>query len=96
METSLKMSKDINDGFVHVTLYKHITGLLRYLCSTRPNIYQSVSLVSKFMEKFRTCHLLDAKRILRYIKVTTYQSVLTPNQKNTIKKAMTYDYFDSD
>lgn len=67
-ETGLKLRKETNDEFVSATLYKQIIGPLRYLCNNRPYIYQSVGLLSRFMEKPKKCHFTAIKRVLRYIK----------------------------
>lgn len=96
IETCIKLGKEINVELADATLYKQIIDSLKHLCNTKPNIRQSVCLVSMFMEKPRTCHLLATKRILRYIRGKSNKGVLIPNQKNTSKKAMTYGYFDSD
>lgn len=91
MEISIKRRKETNDEFVDVTLYKQVIGQLRYLCITRPYIYQIVGLVSRFMKKPKTCHLLASKRILRIIRVILNHFVLMSNQKNTMKKRIIYD-----
>lgn len=69
---------------------------LRYLCNTMPDIYHSLGMVGRFMEKSILCHILAAKRILRYIRGTTDHGVLMPNQQNTIMDAKVYDSSDSD
>ena len=56
LETRAKLKKESNDEFVNSTLYKQIIGFLRYLCNTRPDICQSVGLLSRFMEKPQECH----------------------------------------
>lgn len=38
LDTGAKFRKDTNEEFVSATLYKQITGSLRYICNTRPNI----------------------------------------------------------
>lgn len=96
METHIKLRKYVNDKFVNATLYTKVIGSLKYLCNTRPYIYQSVGLISWFMENFRTCQLPYAKWILKYIKFITDHGALMPNQKNISKKAMLYGYTDSD
>lgn len=94
---TIKLKKDSEDELVDRALYKHIIGSLRYICNTRPIIYQCVEFVSRFMEKPRLCHLLKAMRILRYIRGTTGNGVLMSNQQNTIlKKAKVYGYSNPD
>lgn len=64
LETGAKLKKETNDEFVSATLYKQIIGSLRYLCNTIPDIYQSVGLLSRFMEKTEECHFIAFKRVL--------------------------------
>jgi hypothetical protein len=55
---------------VDSTQYRSIMGSLRYLIHTRPDIAQSVGIVSSFMEKPTTEHLAAVKQVLRYVKGT--------------------------
>ena len=48
----------------------HLVESLRYLTCTRPDILYGVGLVSHYMEKPKSTHLMAAKRILCYIKGT--------------------------
>lgn len=95
LETGAKLKKETIEKFLSVTLYKQIIGSLRYLCTTRPNICQSVRLLSTFMAKPQECHLAVVKRVLRHIKVTIDHSVLMPRQKKTITYVEVYGYTDS-
>lgn len=79
METSIKLKKDTSDGLVDTTMYRQIMSLLTYSCNTRIDIFLSVGLVSKFLEKYKSCHLLVSNRIPRYIKSTSDHGVLMPN-----------------
>jgi hypothetical protein len=96
METGSKLSRNSTDELVDATLYKQIIGSLRYLCNTRYDISHSVGLVSRFMEQPRTCHLIAAKRIMRYIKGTIDHGVLMPSQNSTNRKISVLEYSDSD
>lgn len=82
LETGAKLKRQTNYEFVNVPLYKQIIGSLRYLCNIRPNIFQSVRILSRFMEKPQEFHLTAAKRVLRYIKGTIDNGVMMPNKKN--------------
>ncbi|XP_073220735.1 secreted RxLR effector protein 161-like [Cicer arietinum] len=55
---------------------------MRYLCNTRPDISYSVGLISRFIEKPRTSHYMEAKRILRYIKETIELGLLYSRKLN--------------
>lgn len=81
VETGTNLKNDTNDELVNENLYKKIIVPLRYLCNTRLDIFQSVRLVSRFMEKPRTYHLLAFKRILRYIKSMKNHEVLMQTHK---------------
>lgn len=69
LKTGAKLRKETYDEFVSATMYKQIIGSLRYLCTTRPDIRQSVRLLRRFMEKPQECHLNTVKKMLRYLKV---------------------------
>jgi hypothetical protein len=67
MEPRLKLSKEISNPPVDVTLYRSIVGSLRYLVHSRPDIAYAVGYVSRFMEKPTTEHLSAVKSLLCYI-----------------------------
>ncbi|XP_014625989.1 uncharacterized mitochondrial protein AtMg00810-like [Glycine max] len=82
-KTGIKLQIDEDKKDVDPTLYKQIVGSLRYLCNTKPDIAYCVGLISRFMEKPKTPHFLEAKRILRYVKGTLDLGILYPySQKN--------------
>ncbi|XP_021279444.1 uncharacterized protein LOC110413046 [Herrania umbratica] len=58
-----------NDGckLKDATCYRSLIGSLLYLCSTRPELMYSVSLLSRFMREPSDIHFDAAKRILRYL-----------------------------
>jgi len=70
VDTGVKLSLVNDVKEVNPTLFKQIVGSLRYLCHTRPDIAYGVGLVSRYMVKHTTSHLVAAKRILRYVKDT--------------------------
>ena len=51
-------------------LYKTIIGCLMYLTATRPDIMNTVSLLSRYMHCASEIHFQAAKRIVRYVKGT--------------------------
>lgn len=95
LETGAKLNRETNDEFVNATLYKQIIRSLRYLCSTRTGIFQSVEFFSKFMDKPQECNLTAVKRVLRYIKETMDHGVLMPRYKINNKDAKVYCYTNS-
>jgi len=71
VDTGVKLSLANDEKEVNPTLFKQIVGSLRYLCHTRPNIAYGVGLISRYMVKPTTSHLVAAKRILRYVMGTS-------------------------
>ena len=61
-----------NDGAKKVDArnYQSLVGSLIYLTNTRPDIVQTVSLISRFMNEPSKIHLTAAIRILCYLKGT--------------------------
>lgn len=94
MEIDIKLKMDTNDEFEDATLNKKIIDSLKYICNIRPDIFESVDLVSSFMEKSRSWYLLAAKRILRHIEGTIDHGVLIPKHHNTRKEVKVYAYSD--
>jgi hypothetical protein len=67
-------------------------GSLLYLCASRPDIMLSVCMCARFQSDPRECHLVDVKRILRYLVATPCFGIWYP-------KGSTFDligYSDSD
>ena len=63
-EARLQLSKSEDEQDVDPTQYTRLTGSLRYLCNTRPNLAFSVGIASRFMERPKVSHLAAVKRIL--------------------------------
>jgi len=90
VDTRVKLSLENDEKEVDPTL--QIMGSLRYLCHTRPDIAYGVGLISRYMVKSTTSHLVAAKRILRYVKGTrSYGIQYSKNQNGEI-----VGYSDSD
>ena len=70
MCTRLKLTKDDNSKDVDQTLYRSMIGKLQYVVHTRPNIALLVGIVTRFSAKPRENHMIEIKRILRYLKGT--------------------------
>ena len=45
-------------------------GKLQYVVHTRPDIDLEVGIVARFLEKHKENHMMEIKRILRYLKDT--------------------------
>ena len=63
---------DLDEGgkMVYHTLYRSIIGSLLYLTASRPGIMFSVCMYARFQANSKETHLIDVKRILRYVKHT--------------------------
>jgi hypothetical protein len=59
-EVNLKLEKNENEELVDSTLFKQVTGSLRYLCHSRPDILYAIGVISRFMSEPRTSHLFAA------------------------------------
>jgi hypothetical protein len=85
---------DLNEGgkSVHQKVYRSMIGSLLYLCASRPDIMLSVCICARFHANPKKYHLIDVKRILRYLVHTSNLGLWYP-------KGSTFDllgYFDSD
>jgi hypothetical protein len=94
-ETNSKLDECSKEDKVDLTMFRQIVGSLRYLCNSRPDIFYSVSVISKFMHDPRKSHLIATKRILRYIKGTMDFGLLFPyGTKSEVNELIGYS--DSD
>lgn len=67
---SQKLSSSDGDPLDNPTEYISLVGALQYLTWTRPELAYSVNQVCQFMHKPTSVHMVEAKRILRYVKST--------------------------
>nr|XP_027193132.1 uncharacterized protein LOC113788025 [Cicer arietinum] len=58
IEVNAKLGTKIEEELVDSTIFKQVVGSLRYLCNTRPDIFFSVGVVSRFMERPKHSHRL--------------------------------------
>ena len=70
MGTNSKLVVEESDPLVNQTMYRGIIGSLLYLTASRPDIFYSVGMCTRFQACPRDSHLKAAKRILRYLKKT--------------------------
>jgi hypothetical protein len=84
---------DLNRGkSVDQKAYWSMIGSLLYLCASRPDIMLSVCMCARFQSNPKECHLVDVKRILRYLVSTSCFGIW-------YRKGSTFDligYTDSD
>jgi len=74
------------------TLYRTLIGCLMYLTTTRPDIMNATSILSRYMRCASEIHFQAAKRIVRYIKGTIDYGLKFCQVKNSIL----HSYSDSD
>ncbi|XP_070014780.1 secreted RxLR effector protein 161-like [Nicotiana sylvestris] len=68
--TATRLDMDETGSPVNQKMYRGIIGSLLYLTASRPDIVFSMGLCARFQSNPKESHLKDAKRILRYLKVT--------------------------
>ena len=69
MDTNLKLLFVETSKPVDMTHYRQIIGSLMYLTNTRPDICFVVNTLSQYLVKPRWVHLVDAKNVMRYLKL---------------------------
>ena len=65
-----KLSKEDDSKEVNLTTDISMIGKLQYVVHTRPNIALAVGIVARFSANPRENHLIEIKRIMRYLKWT--------------------------
>ena len=63
-----KLSKNDESDEVNQIVYRSMIGKLQYNVHSRPNITLSIGIVAIFSANPRENHLMEVKRILRYLK----------------------------
>lgn len=81
-EVNPKLVKNEDEELVDPTLFKEIVGSLRYTCNRRPYIVYVFDIISRFMSVPIISHMLEAKRVMRYIKGTLFYCILFPTNVN--------------
>ena len=76
VDCEIKLSRYDEGSNVDATYFKSLVGTLRYLTCTRHDILYGVGLVSRYIEKPKFTYLMDAKKILHYIKGTISYELL--------------------
>ncbi|GKB95117.1 hypothetical protein Tco_0981254, partial [Tanacetum coccineum] len=65
-----KLGPDLNSKAVNETQYRGMIGSLMYLTKSRPVIQFSTYLCARYQANPKESHLIDVKRIFRYLKGT--------------------------
>ena len=65
--THVKMTRDEAGKPVDQTLYRSMIGSLIYLTASRPDISYAVGVCARYQASPKEGHLLNVKRIIRYV-----------------------------
>ena len=71
MITGCKLNKDDESKELDKKLYRSLIGSLLYVKTSRPDAMQVVGLVARFQANPKEAHVLEIKRIFKYLKGTT-------------------------
>jgi hypothetical protein len=74
--THIKLSKDENGVDVDQCLYRSMIGSLLYLTASRPDIAFAVGVCARYQANPKTSHLLQVKRIIKYVSGTCNYGML--------------------
>ena len=91
-----KLTKNDGAALIDQNKYRSLISCLLYLSTTRPDIMFVVSLLSRFMHSPFELHFKAAKRVLRYVKVTTSYGVTFFSAKESNDEAILMGYCNSD
>jgi len=81
--THLKLSKDENGVVVDQSLYRSMSGSLLYLTTSRPDKTFDVGVCARYQAEPKMSHLIQVKRILKYINGTTNYGILYSHSENS-------------
>ena len=70
MNQKEKLNKDDGTAKIDQAYFRSMIGCLMYLSTTRPNILNVVSILSRFIHYASEMHLKASKRVIRYVKGT--------------------------
>jgi len=79
----LKLSKDENGVAVDKSLYRSMIESLLYLTTSRPDITFTVGVCARYQAEPKMSHLVQVKRILKYINGTTDYEMLYSHSDNS-------------
>ena len=78
MATATKLDQDDPCKSVDITSYRGMIGSLLYLTASRPDIMFSTCLCARFQDNRKETHLIDVKRIFKYLKCTPNLGIWYP------------------
>ncbi|CAM8980921.1 unnamed protein product [Rhodiola kirilowii] len=80
--THLKITKDKAGTKVDQTLYRSMIGSLLYLTVSRPDIAYDVGVCARYQADPKESHLLQVKRIIKYVWGTADFGICIPKDTN--------------
>ncbi|CAM8948430.1 unnamed protein product [Rhodiola kirilowii] len=80
--THLKITKDDAGVNVDQTLYRSMIGSLLYLTASRPDISYAVGVCARYQSEPKESHLLQVKRIIKYVCGTVEFGIWYTNDTN--------------
>ena len=87
-----KLSKNDDSTKVNQTFYRFMIGKLQYVVHSEPDIALYVGIVARFSTNPKENHLMDVKRIMRYLKGTEdYGLYYTKNEKFELRAYTSVD-----
>ena len=93
MVTTPKLSKNDESIEVNQTLYRSMIGKLQYVVHNKPDIALVVEIVAWFFANPKENHLMDVKRIMRYLKGTKeYGLYYKKNEKFELRACTNADW----
>lgn len=98
VHTPLSASTDLDDEqsqpFANVTEYRRLLGSLLFISNRRPDLSFAVNRLCKYLANPKIVHYESAKRILRYLKGSTFLSLIF--KSNKCDGSVITSYADSD
>ena len=97
METGCKLIKNDDSPSINQTLYRSMIGIFLYLTTSRPNIMQEISMVSRFQYDTMQYYHNAMHRILKYIQGTLDYGLWYPHKNDfTLSSYTNADWGGSD
>ncbi|XP_057418935.1 uncharacterized mitochondrial protein AtMg00810-like [Lotus japonicus] len=82
--THIKLTKDEKGTDVDPSLYRSMIGSLLYLTASRPDITFAVGVCARYQAEPKTSHLIQVKRIIKYISGTSDYGILYSHNTNSV------------
>jgi hypothetical protein len=90
MQTNRKLSKDDDSNSTYQRQYKSMICSLMYVKASKLDVMQAVGQVARFQATPKESHVLEVKRILRYLKGIEEFGLWYPKGKDLSLIAYTY------